>query len=178
MHSESFCNRFHHLRCCNKKVELVRAVLHQQFHIQHYKKEINMSVVGGKKKSSASCSQRLDAACQSQGAFSLDKASPGCPSEEQQQQNPPLEPQRCHSSNSCQRLVTAGWMESMKNSSPGEEEGASSGTLLPCGCGRALMHFSLLCLPLSVLPTTGLQPHHRPSSSRADGSIIQPDRRC
>lgn len=43
-------HRFHHLRCCNKKVELVRAVLHQQFHMQHYKKEINMSVVGGKKR--------------------------------------------------------------------------------------------------------------------------------
>lgn len=55
-----------------------------------------------------------------------------CPSEEEKQKNPPLEPQRCHSSNSCQRLVTAGWMESMKNSFPGEEE--KSGTLLPCVC--------------------------------------------
>lgn len=71
-------------------------------------------------------------------------------------------------SSSCQRHVTAGWFESMKNVLPGDrgrkisEEGGSVSTYLcacACLCVKALTHFSLLHLPLSILQTIGLHPH-------------------
>lgn len=68
-------------------------------------------------------------------------------------------------SSGCQRHVTAGWFESMKNALPGDrgrtisEEGGSVSTYLcVCLCVKALTHFSLLHLLLSILQTIGLYP--------------------
>lgn len=71
----------------------------------------------------------------------------------------------------CQRLVTAGWLESMKKTLSGDEKEDVRGRVCVCECVKALTHFSLLHQPVSILQTEGLHP-------QGDCRIIRLDEPC
>lgn len=79
-------------------------------------------------------------------------------------------------SRACQTLVTAGWLESMKNALSGD------GKRMTTEDGRrwgGLTHLSLLHQLLSVVRTIGFRPQSAPFfTSCGDGCIIQCDRPC